>query len=207
VKINILWHSLTLHLYYFLRKIIDISRSSIEKFNQSIHTVIRSIGNTKSFVDTKSLVEFCLLFLYYYLINLFDLSWISIQNIKTVLEKLIFSKSFNSTLEYILLLACLTSKALAVTLLIVKLVYLYPSILDNFHLSLDLHEAILLISWCVTTAFYTRYLIIIRLFSHDYTLVCGGTAKRHPVSYDRVSQSAANMLFAIDESQDKTSNY
>ncbi len=117
------------------------------------------------------------------------------RNIKIAIGKIISSKSIYSTLEYMLLLAYMTSKVLAVTLLIIKLVYLYPSIFDNFQVSIDLQEAILFVLWCVTTAFYTRYLIIVRLFSHDRTLVCGATAKLLHVSYDRVQQTTASKFF------------
>jgi hypothetical protein len=203
VKIKILWHSLTLHLYYSLRKTIDRYRFSLDNLNNKTHEIIRSIGNTELVRNTCSFWDIFSLFLYYYLRSLFDFSWISAWNIKIATQKIISLESFYSTLVYVLLLAYMVSQVLAVMLLTNKVVDLYLSNFDIFQLSINLQEAIRLVMWCVTTAFCAGYLRIIRIFSHDYTLVCGGTAKRHHVSYDRVRQSAANTLFATDEDRDK----
>jgi hypothetical protein len=195
MKIDILWHSFILHSCYFSRKSIDSSRIWLRSLSNKADEITRSAIDSKISTTINNWWSLCTLFIYYYLRTLFDFSWISIRNIKIAIGKIIPSKSFNSTLEYSLLLAYMISKVLAVTLLINKLVDLYLSNFDNFQLSINLQEVILFVPCCVTTAFYTRYLIIVRLFSHDHTLVCGGTAKRHPVSYNRVQKTAVSALF------------
>jgi hypothetical protein len=203
MKIEILWHSLTLHVYYFLRKAIDRSRFLLGNLSNKTHEIIRSIVNTELAKNTWSLWDLFSLFLYYFLRNLFDFSWISRQNIKIVIRKIISLENLNSNLTYMLLLTYLVSKILAIVLLMNKVVDVCLNNFDIMRLSINLPGAILLVLWCITTAFCAGYLRIIRIFSHDYTLVCGGTANRHHVSYDRVNQSAASTLFATDRSQDQ----
>jgi hypothetical protein len=153
-----------------------------------VHEIIRATIHSKISIDTDKYWSFCTLFLYYYLRTLFDFSWLSIRNFKIAIEQVIPSKSLDSTLEYSLVMAYMISKILAVTLLMTKLVDLYLSDFDIFQLSISLQEAILFVSCCVTTAFYTRYLIIV-------SILCGGIAPSHPMSYNRAQQIGANALF------------